>query len=64
MYKQLNVAPVLSYGLGHIILYLCLLLMGLRGGCGVGWVSVDRRMLRRQSSFGIVVFGNSGELGT
>ena len=28
MYKQLNLVP--------IILYLCLVLMGLRGGCGVG----------------------------
>ena len=37
MYKQLNLPP---------ILYLCLVLMGLRGGCGVGggWVSVDRQL--------------------
>ena len=53
MYKQLNLAP---------ILYLCLVLMGLRGGCGVGgdWVSVDRRLFRRGwclGGFGAVVFG-------
>ena len=41
MYKQLNLPP---------ILYLCLVLLGLRGWCGVGaaaCVSVDRQLFRR-----------------
>ena len=46
MYKQLNLPP---------ILYLCMVLMGLRGGCGV-----DRQLFRRLwclGGFGAVVFG-------
>ena len=51
MYKQLNLPPKL---------YLCLVLMGLRGGCGGDWVSVDRQLFRRLwclGGFGAVVFG-------
>ena len=45
MHKQLNLVPIRL-----IISYLCMVLMGLRGGwvwAGDGWVSIDRRLLRR-----------------
>ena len=53
MYKQLNLPP---------ILYLCLVLMGLRGGCGVGaagclWIGSCFRRLWCLGGFGAVVFG-------
>ena len=53
MYKQLNLPP---------ILYLCLVLMGLRGGCGVGaagclWIGSCFRSLWCLGGFGAVVFG-------
>ena len=53
MYKQLNLPP---------ILYLCLVLMGLRGGCGVGaagclWIGSCFRRLWCLGCFGAVVFG-------
>ena len=59
MHKQLNLVP---------ILYLCLVLMGLRGGCGVGtagclWIIGGCSMLWRLDSFGAVDFGNSAERG-
>ena len=60
MYKQLHVVL-------YIILYLCLVLMGLRGGCGVGaagclWIG-GCSMLWRLGGFGAVGFGNTAELG-
>ena len=53
MYKQLNLPP---------ILYLCLVLMGLRGGCGVGaagclWIGSCFRRVWCLGGFGAVVFG-------
>ena len=61
MYKQLNLVPK------YIILYLCLVLMGLRSECGVGtagclWIG-GCSMLWRLGGFGAVVFGNTAELG-
>ena len=60
MYMQLNIVPI-------IILYVCLVLMGFRGGCGVGtagclWIG-GCSMLWRLGGFGAVVFGNTAELG-
>ena len=53
MYKQFNLPP---------ILYLCLVLMGLRSGCGVGaagclWIGSCFRRLWCLGGFGAVVFG-------
>ena len=63
MYKQLNIVPIYNN-----ILYLCLVLMGLRVGVGWGRLGVCGSavvpcMLWRLGGFGAVVFGNTAELG-
>ena len=70
IHEQLKRVHVLSYGLGHILIY-CIYVW-CSWGCGVcvGWGrlgvcrSADVPLLRRLSSLGIVMFGNSVELGT